>query len=224
MFLVLEIVARGPVTALKAANLSGLNRTTVHRLLKDLELSRYINRDLLGRYVIGPRLHEMAEGRTTDPLQHESDQVLTTLQSYTGADAMLFWADGDDRVCIGACLGAPTPLQIGMKVGTRLAPSVCASALTLLAWSASRRLAARHLEVAGQQFGQIRQQGWASSVTDDGVGAISAPIRDQLGEVVAAIAIFGGTTMASPPSTTHYAPKVVEAGWQLTEAMRRAPV
>ena len=223
VFRVLDIVGQGPINIAKAANLTGLNRSTVTRILGDLEHSRFVVRDLLGRFVIGPRFAEFENNRAADPLQFESHEILTTLQKFTGSDVLLFRADGDDRVCIGACLGEQMPTHLGMKLGTRLAPSNCASALVLLAWTASRRFTATHLEIPGNHLENIRKQGWASSASVAGEGVISAPVRDQVGDVIAAIGLFGGAALASPTSSAYYAPKLLEASAQLTDAMRRAP-
>jgi len=221
MLLMLEIVARGPVTVAKAIDQTGLDRNTVRRLLSNLEQNRVIVRDLLGRYVIGPKLAELYRNRFQDPLQYETDEILQELHRETSSDIALYWADGIYRVCIAAFSNAPTGRYL--QVGARLEPSGCASCLTLLAWSAQRRLAARNLHISNNLFSIIRQQGWASSVDQDGIGEISAPIRNPLGEVVAAIAIFGGSVLASTRAAKLVAPYVTSAGKLLTDAMIRAP-
>jgi len=223
VFRVLDIVGQGPINAAKAASLTGLNRSTVTRILGDLEHSRFVVRDLLGRFVIGPRFTEFETNRAADPLQFESHEILTTLQKFTGSDVLLFRPDGDDRVCIGACLGEQMPTHFGMKLGTRLPPSNCASALVLLAWTASRRFAATHLEIPGGHLDTIRKRGWATSSNGNGESVISAPVRDQVGDVIAAIGIFGGDALATPTSSAFYVPKLIEASTRLTDAMRRAP-
>jgi len=220
-FVILETLVQGPLATGQLASATGLNRSTVYRLLQYLETERYVMRDLLGRYLIGPRCAELTSGTITDPLHRETADVLANLQAVTGGDAWIFRAEGTDRIGIGACLGSDTPMQSGLQIGVRLAPSQCASALTLLAWSAERRLAARHLEVTSHLFRLIRRQGWVSSLTDDGIGALSAPIRDPNGEVVAAIAIFGKSSIGDPPDAAVIAPKVVAACRQISDALAR---
>jgi len=219
VLLVLETLALGPATAPMIASSTGLNRTTVYRNLQALELNQYVIRDLIGRYVIGPALVNLIANDFRDPLQHKANEVLATMKRNTGADSVLYCAQGIDRVCIGASL--PTPR--GLAVGQRISPTDCASTVVLLAWSATRRMAARDIGVPHMQLALIRQQGWASSVGSNGVAEIAAPIRDETGEVIAALGIVGAPDLVKTRICAYLAPIVVAAAQQLTMAVIRTP-
>ena len=63
--LVLTALEQGPTTLAGLVTATGLARPTAHRLAVALEHHRLVNRDLQGRFVLGPRLARLAivEGR-----------------------------------------------------------------------------------------------------------------------------------------------------------------
>ena len=57
---VLSALEQGPITLAGLVQATGLARPTAHRLAVALEHHRFVARDLQGRFVLGPRLAELA--------------------------------------------------------------------------------------------------------------------------------------------------------------------
>ena len=219
-FSVLDKVAQGPISVAKAARLTGISRGSVHRIIKALETKRFVVRDMLGRYVIGPSPAEMSAARVRDPLQHDCDTVLGELRDATGSESCIFRPDELELVCIGS--SHPTAALV--PVGGRLPPSVDATTQVLIAWSGAFRVsAARMNEIAAPAvLAAVRQLGFAKSAVRPGVVDLSAPVRDHRGEVVAAVTAYVRGVPVSHPAINSFAKQVQIAGSELTDALRRA--
>src|SRR5215217_5445824 len=66
--LVLSALETGPTTLAGLVAATGLARPTAHRLAVALEHHRLVSRDLQGRFVLGPRLGELASAAGEDRL------------------------------------------------------------------------------------------------------------------------------------------------------------
>ncbi|MDR2703204.1 MAG: helix-turn-helix domain-containing protein [Cellulomonadaceae bacterium] len=185
-WLILTEIAKGPLSVQNVALQTGMARPTAHRIIKSLEYHRIVVRDLLGRYVIGPAPFALVSNYMRDPLGEAVETILQALQQAAATEALLFWADGIERICIAAT----APEVYGVQIGTRLPPSHASSALTIFAWSTARRLAARnHISTTPAEFNKIRHSGWAQGNTYADSISTSAPVRDPKGEVVAAVTL-----------------------------------
>ena len=58
--IVLSALEAGPATLAQLVGATGLARPTAHRLAVALEHHRLVSRDMQGRFVLGPRLAELA--------------------------------------------------------------------------------------------------------------------------------------------------------------------
>ena len=65
---VLTALETSPLTLAGLVSATGLARPTAHRLAVALEHHRLVTRDLQGRFVLGPRLAELASSAAEDPL------------------------------------------------------------------------------------------------------------------------------------------------------------
>src|SRR5512134_1218411 len=88
--LVLAALEAGPATLAGLVQSTGLARPTAHRLAVALEHHRLVARDLQGRFVLGPRLTELATAAGEDRLLASSGPVLGRLREATGESAQLF--------------------------------------------------------------------------------------------------------------------------------------
>ena len=66
--MVLGALETGPTTLAGLVSATGLARPTAHRLAVALEHHRLVSRDLQGRFVLGPRLGELASAAGEDRL------------------------------------------------------------------------------------------------------------------------------------------------------------
>src|SRR3954468_850677 len=88
--IVLGALEAGPSTLAQLVAATGLARPTAHRLAVALEHHRLVTRDLQGRFVLGPRLAELATAAGEDRLLAAAGPVLAALRDHTGESAQLW--------------------------------------------------------------------------------------------------------------------------------------
>ena len=77
---VLSALEAGPATLAQLVAATGLARPTAHRLAVALEHHRLVARDMQGRFVLGPRLGELASSAGEDRLLAAAGPVLGALR------------------------------------------------------------------------------------------------------------------------------------------------
>lgn len=219
---VLDALEGGPQSLAGLVAATGLARPTAHRLAVALEHHRLVARDLQGRFVLGPRLGELAAAAGDDRLVAVAGPVLAALQQRTGESAQVYRRQGEDRVCVAAA-DRPYGLRDSIPVGTALTMSAGSAAQVLLAWEEPERL---HRGLRGAAFtapvlAAVRRRGWAASVgeREPGVASVSAPVRGPQDRVVAAVSVSGPIErLTRSPGRTH-GPALLEAAAALSEAL-----
>jgi DNA-binding IclR family transcriptional regulator len=222
---VLSALEAGPATLAQLVGATGLARPTAHRLAVALEHHRLVTRDMQGRFVLGPRLAELASAAGEDRLLAAAGPVLGALRDHTNESAQLFRRQGDTRICVAAA-ERPMGLRDTIPVGASLSMLAGSGAQILLAWEEPDRL---HRGLQGARFNAtalsaVRRRGWAQSVgeREPGVASVSAPVRGPSGRVVAAVSISGPIERLSRQPGRLHAATVVAGANKLTEVLRRA--
>ncbi len=222
---VLAAVEPGPATLAQLVAITGLARPTVHRLAVALEHHRLLGRDLQGRFVLGPRLGELASAAGEDRLLAAAGPVLTALRDQTGESAQLYRRQGNSRVCVAAA-ERPVGLRDSIPIGSALTMLAGSAAQVLLAWEDPDRL---HRGLQGARFNAtalsgVRRRGWAQSLgeREAGVASVSAPVRGQSGRVVAAVSVSGPLQRLTRQPGRLHAPAVIAAALRLSESLRRS--
>lgn len=202
-----------------------LARPTAHRLAVALEHHRFVSRDMQGRFILGPRLAELASAAGEDRLLAAAATVLVALRDHTGESAQLYRRQGEQRICVAAA-EKQMGLRDSIPVGATLTMLAGSAAQTLLAWEEPDRL---HRGLHGAKFtatvlSGVRRRGWAQSVSERevGVASVSAPVRGPSGRVIAAVSISGPVERMSRQPGRLHAASVVAAANRLTEVMRKA--
>ena len=205
---------------------TGLARPTEHRLAVALEHHRLVTRDMQGRFVLGPRLGELASSAGEDRLLAAAGPVLTNLRDVTSESAQLFRRQGDLRMCVAASERS-SGLRDTIPVGSTLTMLAGSAAQVLLAWEEPERM---HRGLHGARFNAsmlalVRRRGWAQSVgeREPGVASVSAPIRANGGKVVAAVSVSGPIERLTRQPGRLHAPAVLAAAEKLTDLLRRTP-
>jgi DNA-binding IclR family transcriptional regulator len=222
---VLGALEAGPSTLAQLVSATGLARPTAHRLAVALEHHRLVGRDMQGRFVLGPRLAELASAAGEDRLLASAGPVLAALRDHTGESAQLFRRQGDQRICVAAA-EPPMGLRDSIPVGSSLTMLAGSAAQVLLAWEEPDRL---HRGLQGARFtatalSGVRRRGWAQTVSErePGAASVSAPVRGPSGRVVAAISISGPIERISRQPGRLHAPAVTAAAAKLSEVLTRS--
>lgn len=221
---VLSALERQPLTLAGLVTATGLARPTAHRLAVALEFHRFVGRDLQGRFVLGPRLMELADAAGEDPLLSTAGPILTRLRDITGESTQLFRRQGDLRVCV-ASVERPSGLRDTVPLGAQLSMKAGSAAQVLLAWEEPERIG-KLLEEASfteSTLQTVRRRGWAQSVAErePGVASVSAPVLAPSGKIIAAVSASGPIERLSRyPGRLHGA-AVMAAAERLSEVLKR---
>lgn len=220
---VLSALEAGPATLAQLVSATGLARPTAHRLAVALEYHRLVARDMQGRFVLGPRLQELASAAGEDRLLSAAMPVLNALRDHSKESSQLYRRQGDLRVCV-ATAERKMGLRDSIPIGATLSMKAGSAAQVLLAWEEPERL---HRGLLGASFNatllsQVRRLGWAQSVAErePGVASVSAPVRDPDGHVVAAISISGPIERMGRQPGRQHGPSVVAAANRLSDFLR----
>ncbi len=221
---VLGALEAGPLTLAGLVQATGLARPTAHRLATALEHHRLVARDLQGRFILGPRLGELASAAGEDRLLAAAGPVLTALRDATSESCQLYRRQGDQRICVAAAERL-TGLRDTVPIGAVLSMHAGSAAQVLLAWEEPERM---HRGLMGAKFtattlAGVRRRGWAQSVSERelGVASVSAPVRGPAGRVVAAVSVSGPIERLGRAPGRLHAQAVVTAAARLTAALRR---
>jgi DNA-binding IclR family transcriptional regulator len=219
---VLTALEPGPLTLAELVSATGLSRPTAHRLAVALEHHRLVARDEAGRFILGPRLQDLAAAGGGDRLAGAAGPVLADLCARTGESAQVFRRHGPERICVAAA-ERPSGLRDTIPVGMTLTMQAGSAAQVLLAWEDADRL---HRGLLGARFSAadlaaVRRRGWAHSVgqREPGVASVSAPVRGPSGRVVAAVSVSGPVERLTRQPGRVHAPAVVSAADLLTKAL-----
>src|ERR1700748_702521 len=130
---VLSALESGPASLAQLVKATGLARPTAHRIAVALETHRMLTRDAQGRFVLGPRIGELAAAAGEDRLLAVAQPLLTLLRDTTGESAQLYRPHADTRICVAAAertsglrdtvpVGAALPMTAGSGAQVPLAP------------------------------------------------------------------------------------------------------
>ncbi len=222
---VLSALEHQPLTLAGLVTATGLARPTAHRLAVALEFHRFVGRDLQGRFVLGPRLLELADSAGEDPLLATAGPVLTRLRDITGESAQLFRRQGDIRICVAA-VERPHGLRDTVPLGAQLSMKAGSAAQVLLAWEEPDRIGKL---LADSVFTEatlqtVRRRGWAQSVAEReaGVASVSAPVLAPSGRILAAISCSGPIERLSRHPGRLHGAAVMAAAERLSEVLKRS--
>jgi DNA-binding IclR family transcriptional regulator len=157
---VLTTLESGPASLAQLVAATGLARPTAHRLAVALERHRLVSRDAQGRFVLGPRLAELATAAGEDRLLAIAQPILIQLRDLTGESAQLYRRQGDSRICVAAAERA-TGLRDTVPVGSALPMTAGSAAQVLLAWDEPDRVSRglRGARFTATSLAQVRRRG-----------------------------------------------------------------
>lgn len=222
--LILDALGTEPLSLAGLVELTGITRPTAHRLALALETHRLVSRDPTGRFVIGPRIGELAGSMSEDRLVAAARSVLARLHELTNESVQLYRRRGDVRACIAA-VERTTGLRDSVPVGSALSMRAGSGAQILLAWADPDQLnrGLRDAKFTAASLGAVRRRGWAQSVAErePGVASVSAPVRNATGAVIAAISVSGPIARITSQPGRRYAVAVMAAADQLSASLAK---
>lgn len=218
---ILASVAEAPRALADLVAATDLPRATAHRLAVALEVHRILARDAEGRFVLGPRVGELAAA-LPDPVVTAAGPVLAWVRDECGESAQLYRRDGVDRVCVAAAERAHG-LRTTVPVGSRLPLTAGSGAQVLCAWSDPASLGAilREAEFTERALAEVRRRGWAQSVgqREAGVASVSAPVLSREGDLLAAISISGPIERLGRSPGTRFAPVLINGARRIAATL-----
>jgi DNA-binding IclR family transcriptional regulator len=206
---VLRIVATGQERGMRLTDVveqSGLNRATVHRILRVLMEERAIEQDReTRRYLVGQEISLLGLARTARfPIRAVAEPYLHKLGDELGDTVFLTIRSGLDSICVERVAGSYPIKVLSIEVGARRPLGVGVAGVMLLAAltdeeaanlvaTHARRLRAHQLTPATlmERVRKARELGYA--YTDAGIvrgtRAVAVPIHGPQRDVVAALSL-----------------------------------
>jgi IclR family transcriptional regulator, KDG regulon repressor len=197
--------------------------STVHRLLATLCDEGLLERgQASGTYRLGLTMYEL--GVTVFPnldLHEAARPVLATLRQSTGETVQMGVLDYLEVVYIER-LESPQTLRTFNQAGHRLPAHATSTGKVLLAYLPSEVLHQRLLDwqsirltphtivekgVLLEELRRVAERGWAQNLEEGARGAasVAAPVRDEDGQVIAAISVVGPISRARQALPRHRA-------------------
>jgi IclR family transcriptional regulator, KDG regulon repressor len=186
----------------------GIHKSTTHRFLATLEKKRFVQRDpKTGAYRLGIRLLQMAYlTLEQNDLRRIAAPSLRLLLEEHQETVHLSVLDGMDVVFVDV-LESRQRVKLAAAIGQRLAACATASGKSMLAFmpeEAVQRMLKHGLlrhtqrtlcspEAFLEDLSRVRERGFAfdEQELEDGINAVAAPVFDQHGYPMAAVAIAG---------------------------------
>jgi DNA-binding IclR family transcriptional regulator len=232
-FLSTAVDAKGPT---EIAQATGMNKSTVHRLLASLNTLGYVEKQADRKYSIGVKLVEMVSNHINNlELQTEARPVLNELHADLQLIVHLGILDGAEVVYVEKIDILPN-LRLYAQIGMRV-PAFCSSlGKCLLARLSGDELdhiyfhhkleaytpnSLTNLADLKRHLRQVRQQGWAMDNEEYILGnrCIAAPVYDYRGEVIAALSASGPTSLLTTDRIEEVVRRVKEAADQVSRKL-----
>ena len=220
-------------------NLCGLPRATLYRLTEQLVNEGYLHRQIGGRgFTMGHRLLSLAQlVLGSDSLRMVRHEILTRLVDKTGETCNLSVPDGDRMMYLDR-VEAHWPLRLHMPTGTRVPMHSTANGKLYMAFldeeERKRKIAGLDWEPTAKntivsesemlkELDKIRQRDYS---TDDeefisGMIAVSVPIKDNRGRVIAGVAVTAPVARMSLNDALNHLPDLREAASEIADYLDR---
>lgn len=199
------LAAGGELGTNELARRTGVNASTVSRLLATLATGRYVEQTPTGRYRLGVRLVQL--GNTVVDrmdLRELAQPGLRTLVEATGETATLS-VPGEHEAVTVDFVRSPSSVQGVAQIGRPSVAHATATGKAMLAFGGAtlppgplRRFTTRTIadpRALARQIEQVRQQRWAEAVgeREEDLSAIAAPVFGSRNELAAIVGVQGPT-------------------------------
>lgn len=215
---ILRILATGQEHGVRITDIvrqTGLNRPTVHRILRVLIEEEAVEQDPgTRRYMVGPEVSLLGLSRAARvPVKTVAEPYLRHIAEQCGDSVFLTIRSGFDSICVDRKTGNYPVKVLSIEVGARRPLGISVSGLVLLAFADEadreevllgneQRLSSHDLDtdVLRRRITEIRSLGYAYSEVGvvPGTRALALPVFDAEGQLVASIAVSALAERLSP--------------------------
>lgn len=197
------LAAGGELGTNELARRTGINASTVSRLLATLAGAGYVDQAENGRYRLGIRLVQLGSAVLDRlDLREVARPELERLVATVGETATLSVAGGHEAITVDF-VQSPSSVRGVAQLGRPSVAHATATGKVLLAFGgiglppgALRRYTARTIadpRALAREVDRVRVRGWADAVREreDDLAAIAAPVRGSRGELAAIVGVQG---------------------------------
>ncbi|MCE8040159.1 MAG: IclR family transcriptional regulator [Halomonadaceae bacterium] len=215
---ILRILATGQEHGVRITDIvreTGLNRPTVHRILRTLIEEGAVEQDPnTRRYMVGPEVSLLGMSRAARvPVKSVAEPYLRHIAEQCGDSVFLTIRSGFDSICVDRKTGSYPVKVLSIEVGARRPLGVSVSGLVLLAFADpddseevilgnEQRLASHGLDLSEvrRRINETRSLGYAYSQVGvvPGTRALALPIFDANQQLVASVAVSALADRLSP--------------------------
>nr|WP_246372018.1 IclR family transcriptional regulator [Gordonia humi] len=217
---------------------SGMNKTTVHRLMATLIHAGWVDRTGDGSYRVTVRLFEIGSSALADmDIRSAAQTHMASLAAEFGDTAFLMVPAAEGAVCIDKIDGTASLVVAGINIGTVLPYHAAAGPVVILAHSQSLRdkwirddlpeYTGRTLhtpEALAAHLDEVREVGYSVSDSDflDDVAAVAAPILDASGRILGSISVGGRAEHFTGAALQTKIARVVAAAARISTVLQAA--
>lgn len=232
-------VTRPALSLNEMVELSGIPKTSVHRMVKSLEDMGFLHKDAQGRYSLGLLFLQFGQ-LVADRLdiRHLALPLMNQLRDEVGEAVNLIMKDGQDAIYIEK-VDTPHPVRLYTKIGRRapLYSGACSRIILAFLPDEEREKYLKEIELRPIGYGTItdrdvlrqvvelsRRQGYtvSHSELENDTAAVAAPIFNFTGQMVAGLSIAGPESRFQQDRLPYLIEKVKQAaadiskklGWQ----------
>ncbi|WP_280458896.1 IclR family transcriptional regulator [Nocardia carnea] len=218
---------------------SGMNKTTVHRLMATLIQAGWVDRSGEGGYRIAMPVFEIGSAALAKlDIRSAAKPFMSELAGAFGNTAYLMVPAEQGAVCIDLLEGRNSLVVAGINVGSVMPYHAAAGPVVMLAHSKALRdrwltgdlpaITDRTITDVNrlvEHLDEIRSAGYALSNADylPGVAAVAAPILGRDGSVVGSISVGGRAEEFEGDALAAKIEKVCDAGARITRIAQALP-
>lgn len=218
---------------------SGMNKTTVHRLMTTLIHAGWIDRTTEGSYRIAMPVFEIGSAALVQlDIRTAARPFMVDLAETFGDTAYLMVPAEEGAVCIDRLEGSNPLVVAGINIGSVMPYHAAAGPIVMLAYSEALRdrWFRRELQeftdrtltdrsTLTEHLDAVRSAGYSVSNSDylQGVAAVAAPILGRDGTAVASISVGGRVEAFEGTALEEKIHKVREAATRLTRVAEALP-
>ena len=197
------LAAAGELGTNELARRTGVNASTVSRLLATLAADGYVDRSANGRYRLGIRLVQLGNAVIDQlDLRELAQPVLEELVSRVGETATLSVSGEHEAITVDFAR-SPSSVQGVAQIGRPSVAHATATGKVMLAFGHAtlptgplRRYTSRTIadaRVLARVIEKVRTAGWADAVgeREEDLAALAAPVRGSRGELAAIVGVQG---------------------------------